>query len=158
MTLFVLAIIAGQIPSSPVPPQMQQVSFLVGQWAGSVQGTSVRFDVEAGPGKRSLRFGLILSGRNVRSFSDDGFLWWDDEPGAFRTLAMSSISNDPRREIGRLVAGALVMVSEPFEVDGRSERSRRTISKSGEGLKFEIASREGEAWKPRVTALLTRRR
>lgn len=158
MTLFVLAIVAGQIPTSPVAPQMHQVSFLQGKWTGSVQGTNVRFELEAGPGKRSLRFSLVLSGRNVRSFSDDGFLWWDAEPGAFRTFAMSSISNDPRREIGRMVDGALVMVSEPFEVDGRSERTRRTMSKSGDGLKFELALREGEAWKPRVTTLLTRRK
>lgn len=143
-----------QIPASPPPKELASLDFLVGKWSGSIEGTSIRFDVAHGPGKRSLSYELIISARNIQSFINDGYLWWDKEPAAFRSLAMTSISNDPRREIGRLADGALVMVSETFEINGRPERSRRTLMPTKDGLSFTLDLREGDAWKTRVRAVL----
>lgn len=152
--IYAVAVAALQIATSPPPAQISQLDFLIGKWSGSIQGSSVRLEVAHGPGKRSLRYELIVSGRNVPSFIDDGYLWWDREPAAFRSFAMTSVSNDPRREIGRMVDGSLIMVSEPFEVDGRSERSRRTLKPAKDGLSFTLDLREGDTWKTRVSSVL----
>lgn len=154
MTALVAALVLAQLPASPVPKEMKDVEFLVGSWSATTQGATVRFDVEKGPGGRSLSYSLSISSRLFRSFSDSGFLYWDPQPAAFRTIAMSSVSNEPRREIGRLADGALVMVSEPFEVDGRSERTRRTMKKAEGGIQFTLELREGEAWSKKASTLL----
>jgi len=147
---------ALQIGTTSPPVQISQLDFLLGDWTGSVQGSSVRLDIERGPGKRSLRFEVAVSGKNVASFIDDGYIWWDKEPGAFRSLAMTSVSNDPRQEIGRLVDGTLVMVSEPFEVGGMSQRSRRSLKMASEGLSFTLELREADVWKKRIEVVLKR--
>jgi hypothetical protein len=154
MILAVAVAAALQIATSKPPVQLLQLDFLIGKWTTSIEGTSVRLDVVHGPGKRSLRFELVVSSRNTQSFIDDGYLWWDKEPAAFRSLAMTSVSNDPRREIGRLTDGALIMVSEPFEVNGVSERSRRTLKPTSSALSFTLDLRENDAWKTRITAVL----
>jgi hypothetical protein len=154
MILAVAVAAALQIATSKPPVQLLQLDFLIGKWTTSIEGTSVRLDVVHGPGKRSLRFELVVSSRNTQSFIDDGYLWWDKEPAAFRSLAMTSVSNDPRREIGRLTDGALIMVSEPFEVNGVSERSRRTLKPTSGALSFTLDLRENDAWKTRITAVL----
>lgn len=148
------ALAAVQIATSPAPKQLAELDFLIGKWTQTVDGSSVRLFVERGPARRSLRFELVVSSRAARSFIDEGYLWWDKESSAYRSFAMSSISNDPRKEIGRLVDRALVMVSEPFEVDGRSERTRRTVSPTKGGISFRLDLREGDAWKPRITMTL----
>jgi hypothetical protein len=154
MILAVAVAAALQIATSKPPVQLLQLDFLIGKWTTSIEGKSVRLDVVHGPGKRSLRFELVVSSRNTQSFIDDGYLWWDKEPAAFRSLAMTSVSNDPRREIGRLTDGALIMVSEPFEVNGVSERSRRTLKPTSGALSFTLDLRENDAWKTRITAVL----
>jgi hypothetical protein len=70
---------------------------------------------------------------------------------------MSSVSNDPRVEIGRLSGGALVMVSEPFEVSGISERTRRSFSKEADGIRMKLDLRNGDSWKSTFSTLLKKR-
>lgn len=154
-----IAALAGlAVLQSAAPRELGQIKFLVGDWVGSVSGASVAFNVANGPGGRSLRFSLRVSGSLIKPFSDEGHIWWDNDASAFRSHAMSSVSNDPRREIGRVSAGALVLVSEPFEVSGVSERTRRTLSKDGEGLRMKIDVRDGDSWKAGLSALLKRRK
>jgi hypothetical protein len=136
---------------------MADVRFLVGDWRGSVSGASVSLAVSNGPGNRSLRFSLRVSGALIKPFTDDGFLWWDKEAAAYRSHAMSSVSNDPRVEIGRLSGEALVMVSEPFEVSGISERTRRTFSKEADGIRMKLDLRDGDSWKSKFSTLLKKR-
>ena len=99
---------------SPVPREIGAIRFLTGDWTGSVSGANVSFNVTNGPGGRSLRFSLRVTGSLIKPFSDEGYIWWDNEAAAYRSHAMSSVSNHPRLEIGRMSGGALVMVSEPF--------------------------------------------
>ena len=153
----VSVLFALQVSTSPVPRQMSDVGFLVGDWVGSAGGATVRLEVSRGPSGRSLSYLLSVSARVIKSFSDQGFIWWDREAAAYRSFAMSSLSNEPRREIGRIDQGALVMVSEPFEVDGRSERTRRSFTKDGAGIKCDIALRDGEAWKSKLSVRLAKR-
>ena len=155
MTLGVLAILQAV---SAAPKQMADVAYLLGDWSGSASGASVSLDVSKGPGNRSLKFELRVSGSLIRTFTDEGFLWWDGQAAAYRSHAMSSVSNEPRREIGRISSGALVMVSEPFEVAGVSERTRRTFSRESDGLRLKLDLRNGDAWKSGFSVLLKRRK
>ena len=146
------------VAQSAVPREIGAVRFLTGDWAGSVSGANVSLGVSQGPGGRSLRFSLRVTGSLIKPFADEGYLWWDDEAAAYRSHAMSSVSNDPRREIGRLSNGSLVMVSEPFEVNGVSERTRRSFSVEGDGLRLKLDLRDGDSWKPGFSSLLKKRR
>jgi hypothetical protein len=151
-------VLALQVSTSPVPHQIATIGFLTGDWEGKQSGASVQLRVDKGPGGRSLTCRFNVSATGIKSFRDEGFLWWDHEAGAYRSFAMSSISNEPRREIGKFVDSELVLVSEPFEVDGRTERTRRSFSKTANGIKCQISIREGEAWKTRLNVQLTKRR
>lgn len=146
------------VVQSAVPREIGAVRFLMGDWAGSVSGAHVSLIVSQGPGSRSLRFTLRVTGSLIKPFSDEGYLWWDSEAKAYRSHAMSSVSNDPRKEIGRLSNGALVMVSEPFEVNGVSERTRRSFATEGDGLRMKLDLREGDSWKSGFSTLLKKRR
>jgi hypothetical protein len=153
------ALVAGLIlAQSAVPREIGAIRFLVGDWTGSVSGANVSFGVAQGPGGRSLKFSLRVSGALIKPFSDEGFIWWDKEAAAYRSHAMSSVSNEPRIEIGRIANGGLVMVSEPFEVSGISERTRRTFIAEGDGLRMKLDVRDGDSWKPGFSTLLKKRR
>ena len=154
-----IALVAGlAVLQSAVPKEIGAVRFLTGEWSGSVSGANVSFNVSNGPGGRSLKFSLRVTGSLIKPFADEGYLWWDNEADAYRSHAMSSVSNDPRREIGRLSGGALVMVSEPFEVSGVSERTRRSFSVEGEGLRMKLDRRDGDSWKSAFSTLLKKRK
>ena len=146
------------LAQSAVPREIGAIRFLVGDWTGSVSGANVSLGVSEGPGGRSLKFSLRVTGSLIKQFSDEGFIWWDKEAAAYRSHAMSSVSNQPRLEIGRISGGSLVMVSEPFEVSGISERTRRTFVVEGEGLRMKLDLRDGDAWKPGFSTLLKKRR
>ena len=154
-----ISLVAGFVlAQSAVPREIGAVRFLVGDWTGSVSGANVSLGVSQGPGGRSLKFSLRVTGSLIKPFSDEGFVWWDKETAAYRSHAMSSVSNEPRVEIGRITGGGLVMVSEPFEVSGISERTRRTFIAEGDGLRMKLELRDGDSWKPSFSTLLKKRR
>ncbi|MBA3725133.1 MAG: hypothetical protein H0W86_01460 [Armatimonadetes bacterium] len=155
-TKFIVALAAllafALAPAQEKPSaEMERIAWMLGDWSGkvkwSIKGMNETVDM---PYKAVMEGNFMKSTSSFQmmgmSFSEMSYLCWDSAKKRYSSYTFTKFAPTPRIEHGTLEGDKMVMISEPWTVEGPMT-SRATITKkSDKEVHFLIEFKEGDKW------------
>ena len=133
-------------------PEVQKLDWLIGNWESSgvwtMEGIVMNVDttVKVEWDGKFLRH-TTVSDFGMMKMTETMMFGYDPAKEWYFASAYTNMSATPRIEYGRLVGSTLVMVSDPWQIEGDTTVSRVTIVKvNNDEYTFKLEFQEGEKW------------
>ena len=156
----------GQVPELGPGPEMQKWDWMVGEWEStstwSMSGTpemSVESTTKVEWDGQFLRSTSVSDFGGMMRMTETRMFGYDPKTKRYFSSAYTNMAPTPRIEHGRLVGSTLVMVSEPWQIDGDESVSRATLVKvSDDEIKFTLEFRLEDDWVVVTDATMKRKK
>ncbi len=146
--------------STPPPPELKQLDFLLGTYTGTAKTTmgDMKIKMTTAPAEG----GMFLRSVNEFEvgpikFTETMYIAWNAKEKKFQAWGFQSMVPTPREEFGEFKDNNLIFISKPWDMGGTVyiSRSTMTITKPGE-VKFLLEFKIGEEWSKQGDAILTK--
>lgn len=134
-------------------PEVQKLDWLIGNWESSgvwsMEGMEMNVEttVKVEWDGQFLRHTTVSDFVGMMTMTETMMFGYDPAKEWYFSSAYTNMSPTPRIEFGRLVGNTLVMVSEPWQIEGDASVSRVTLVKvSNDEYIFTLEFQEGEKW------------
>ncbi len=150
----VSALCWGQMPDTSPAPEMMKFDWLVGEWESTstwampdVPEMSVETTMKVEWDGQFLRHTSVYVYAGFMNFTETLMLGYDPTTERYSSSAFTNMAPTPRIEHGRLVGSTLVMLSEPWLINGEESVSRATVVKtSDDAFRFILEFKDGDDW------------
>ncbi len=154
IALLGLAVFARAQEMNPEPPkEISDLSWMVGKWSGDMEFT---FGGQTSPltmtidASLELKFLKMVTVNDVQGFkmNEVAYIHWDAKSKQYTMTSFTDLADTPRIQSGAFKDGAIVMVSQPWEVAGAGATvSRSTVKKvSDKEISFTLEFKDGDSW------------
>lgn len=131
--------------------EIQDLKWMVGTWVAkgemTMMGSTMPFESEY-----TLSMdGAFLKGVNKQQMMgmdivETSYMYFDKNKKEYVMQSFANFADTPRVERGTMKDGALVMVSDPWDVMGTQTVSRATVKNVGGNPSFKLEFKNGEKW------------
>ncbi len=153
MFVYAAAVSMAQLPEPA--KELKELSWLIGEWSGSgvfqipdMGGMDVTVTFKAEWDGLFIRQ-TALNDFGMMQMTETMMLGYDENKSEHFSHGYTNVAPLPRVERGKVIDGALVMTSEPWEVMGDPTVGRSTLSKvDDDTIKMKLEFKTGDTWTP----------
>ena len=135
-------------------PELKKMDWMIGKWSGNVKWsipgtpeTEAPMDYECTWDGNFIKSSSTMEMAGMGKMTETGYLGWDAKNSKYVMYVFTNFSHDPRIERGTLDGNKLLMVSDPFNVQGQDIVGRATQTRKDDGsVHFLLEFKMGEEW------------